>query len=119
MLVNGTGAALYVHSLGVNLVNFIHALGIQQNAAANRQSAALRAAAGTPNRYGNFVVVCNFNNLRNLFGIFRAYNIIGLRHHAAAVCPHSGKPVVVYTVRNLVNFLNRTVFLTYGVFKLG
>ena len=57
VLINSTGAALYVKSICVYIINLIHSLGIKKNTAGNRNSAALCTAAATPggNRY--FIVV--------------------------------------------------------------
>ena len=63
MLIYSSRAALYVHTLGIYLVNFVHTLCIKQYSAANRYSAALRAAASTPCGNGKLIVIGYFNYL--------------------------------------------------------
>ena len=57
MLIDCACAAFYVHTVGVDLVYLVHSLGVEKNAAANGNSAALRSAASAPSGYGNLVIV--------------------------------------------------------------
>ena len=89
MLINRTRAGFYVHTIGVNIINLVHALCVKHNAAGNRQCPALRAAACAPCRYGDFIIVCNLQYLRGFVCVLRRYNNIRLGHSAAAVSPHT------------------------------
>ena len=119
VLIDSTRAAFDVHSLGVDLINPVHPLGIEQNAAADRNRAALRAAARAPDRHGNFIIVRNFHNLGDLGRIQRADHKIRLRHPLSPVCPHPREPVVIHAVRHLVNRARGAVFLSHRVLQFG
>ena len=119
VFVDCTCAALYVHRFFIDVVYFVHSLCIENNTAANRNSAALRTAAAAPGCYGDFIVICDFQYFGNFFCVFGRYNHISLGHSLSPVSPHSGKPVVVYTVSDFVNFSCRTVFFSDCVLKLG
>ena len=119
MLINRTGAALYVHTFCIYFINLIHSLGVQNNTAAYGDRAALGTAATAPGGNGNLVVICNLQYLGGFLCILRSYYNVCLRHSASSVGPHTGQPVVIYAVGYFINLLNGTIFHAYCIFQLG
>lgn len=119
VFVNGTGTAFNVHGFGVDFVNLIHPLGIQHNSAAYRDGTALGSATAAPGCYRDFIIVGDFQHLGGFLSILRGNYKIRFRHHAAAVGPHPGKPVVVHTVSQFIDWFGGTVFGSDRVFQLG
>ena len=119
VLVDRTRAALDVHTVGVDLEDLVHSLGIQNDTAAHGDSAALRTAAGTPGGNGDLVVVGDLDNLGDLRRILGADDEVSLGHAAATVCPHTGQPVIVHAVRHFVNGARRAILLSHCILKLG
>ena len=117
MLIDSTAAALYVHTLLVDLIDLIHTLGVQNDTAGNRNGTALSTAAATPGGNGDLVVVSNLEDLAGLLCVCGGNNNVSLRHSAATVCPHSGKPEIVDRVGDLVNGVGRDILSANSVFQ--
>ena len=62
---------------------------IKDDTAAYGYSTALCAAACSPSGYGDFIIISDFNNLRNLLCVFRTNNKVGFGHTTATVGPHA------------------------------
>ena len=119
MLVYSARSALDIHSLLVDFVNFVHALGVQKDSSAHGYRAALRSASAAPRRHGNFIIVCNFHHFGRFVRVFGRNYKIRLGHASPSVRPHARQPEIIDAVSQFVDCSYRTVFPPDGVFQLG
>ena len=119
VLVYCARSALYIHAFRIDLIDLVHALGIDDNAAGNGNRSALSAAASAPCGNGYLIVVGDFQHLAGFLRIKRTNHHVSLGHALAAVRPHTRQPEIIHAVRDLVNLAHRTVFPADRILKLA